>query len=57
MQLATQEAERQAKQRENDYALSQTEPDSEGKQLMGLMTAQGSLHRIGLAFKPKPKSD
>lgn len=24
---------------------------------MGLMTAQSSLHRIGMAFKPKPKSD
>ena len=24
---------------------------------MGLMTAQSSLHRIGQAFKPKPKAD
>ena len=56
MELATNEVERKAKKQEEAYALSQSEPDSEGHQLMGLMTAQGSLHRIGMAFKPKPKS-
>ena len=57
MEMQAKEVEKQAKARDQAFALAQQEGDSEEHQVQGLMTAADSLHRIGQAFKPKPKSD
>lgn len=57
MELKAKEVEKEAKARDQAFSLAQQEGDSEQHQVQGLMTAAESLHRIGEAFKPKPKSD